>query len=639
MKLSIIIVNYNVKHFLDQLLQSIQKSDCNFEYEIIVVDNNSADGSVPYLQNKYPEVLFIANKKNLGFSAANNQGITRAKGEYILLLNPDTLLRQDSLSKCIDYMDAHADTGAVGVKMIDGSGRFLPESKRGLPTPSVSFFKMTGLYKYFPKSKVFNAYYQGHIAENEVAEIDVLTGAFFLTRHSILKKIGGLDESYFMYGEDIDLSYRIKKLGYKIIYFPKTQIVHYKGESSKALSFKRYVAFYHSMLLFAQKHFSKGWGGAKRTLVYGSIIFSAVMAFVLRHLLNALPWIFEGLLIFFGIVYIKEFWGWFVHGDIAYYPKAFNSFNAPLYSLIWLLMFYLFGNYDNFPRFGKNFIGALVGLAIVLMVYALLPEQLRSSRPIIFLSFVWVLFSSFVLRNFWSKLTTGQWLFGSGKNKRVLVFGTPNEIHRARELLADYNLEYSEVIDLPYHDTEHIEQVVFKIKRSLLDHKMNEIIICSKGVGFDLIISLIEKINFPVRYNILSENGSSFVASPSSNKPGKIHSIDVQYQIANPYKKRMKRFFDLIVALFLLLFFPLLLFLFFSKSLGPKNYFAVLLGHSTWVGYDQRDRQLYKLPELKPAVYSIASKLSEPSAIHLANRRYAKYYNLTDDIAVLLKRK
>jgi GT2 family glycosyltransferase len=251
MKLSVVIVNYNVMHFLEQCLNSVRKAVKNIESEVFVVDNNSVDGSVKMVREKFPEVNLIVNPDNRGFSKANNQAIKIAKGEYVLLLNPDTVVEDDTFEKIIKFMDAHEDAGGLGVKMVDGKGKFLPESKRGLPTPAVAFYKIFGLSKLFPKSKIFGQYHLTYLNNDEIHEVDVLSGAFMLIRKPLLDKIGGLDESYFMYGEDIDLSYRITKEGYKNYYFPKTRIIHYKGESTKKSSINYVLVFYQAMIIFA----------------------------------------------------------------------------------------------------------------------------------------------------------------------------------------------------------------------------------------------------------------------------------------------------------------------------------------------------------------------------------------------------
>ena len=208
-KISIVIVNYNVRFFLEQCLHSVYKAVKDIDAAVFVVDNNSVDGSVAMVKEKFPELTLIANKENLGFSKANNQAIRQANSEYVLLLNPDTVVEEDTFTKVINFMDEHPDAGALGVKMLDGKGQFLPESKRALPTPRVSFYKVFGLSWLFPKSRIFGQYHLGYLDKDQINQVDVLPGAFMLLRQTALDKSGLLDESFFMYGEDIDLSYRI----------------------------------------------------------------------------------------------------------------------------------------------------------------------------------------------------------------------------------------------------------------------------------------------------------------------------------------------------------------------------------------------------------------------------------------------
>jgi GT2 family glycosyltransferase len=233
MKLSVIIVNYNVKYFLEQCLFSVKKALEGIESEIFVVDNNSVDGSCQMIKEKFVDIKLIENDENEGFSYANNQAIRMATGEYILLLNPDTVVEERTFAKCIKFMEGHPEAGGLGVKMIDGKGNFLPESKRALPTPLVAFFKIFGISKLFPGSKLFNKYHLGYLDPGKTHEIDVLPGAFMFLTKDALDKIGLLDEDFFMYGEDIDLSYRLLLGGFKNYYFPETTIIHYKGESTK----------------------------------------------------------------------------------------------------------------------------------------------------------------------------------------------------------------------------------------------------------------------------------------------------------------------------------------------------------------------------------------------------------------------
>lgn len=261
MRLSVIIVNYNVKYFLEQCLCSVMKAIAVLgegQAEVIVVDNQSSDGSVEYLRPKFPSVFFIENRENSGFGRANNQGIQMSKGEFVLFLNPDTIVAENSFSECLAEMQRQPDLGSIGVRMVDGGGKYLPESKRGFPTPWVSFCKLSGLTRLLPVSRVFARYYLGHLPEKENNEVDVLAGAFMMVRRKAIELTGGFDEQFFMYAEDIDLSYRIKKAGFRNFYDAGTTIIHFKGEST--LRDQRYVRhFYEAMILYVQKHY-KGIG-------------------------------------------------------------------------------------------------------------------------------------------------------------------------------------------------------------------------------------------------------------------------------------------------------------------------------------------------------------------------------------------
>ena len=284
MKLSIVIVNYNVKYFLEQCLISVKEALEGIDGEVFVVDNNSVDGSQQMLKERFPDINVILNEQNVGFAKANNQAMRVANGEYILLLNPDTVVESDTFHKVIDFMDSHPDAGGLGVKMVDGKGKFLPESKRSLPTPEVSFYKIFGLSQLFPKSKRFGKYHLSYLDENQTHEVEILAGAFMLMRKSVLDKVGLLDETFFMYGEDIDLSHRIILGGYKNYYFPEARIIHYKGESTKKGSLNYVKMFYNAMKIFSEKHFSKKYAKTYSLIINFAIYFRAFIAVIERFI-------------------------------------------------------------------------------------------------------------------------------------------------------------------------------------------------------------------------------------------------------------------------------------------------------------------------------------------------------------------
>ena len=257
MTLSIIIVNYNVKLLLQNCLNAVAGAIENIEAEVIVVDNASTDDSISYLQPMFPYFRFIGNTVNEGFAKANNKALALAKGEYILFLNPDTTVPADCFEKCIGFFSTHPDAGALGVRMLNGNGDYLKESKRGFPSPSVSFWKLTGITGMFPRSPILARYYMGHLDEQSDHEVDILSGAFMMVKKTVLQTTGGFDERFFMYAEDIDLSYRIKKAGFKNYYFAGTTIIHYKGSSTKK-DFRYVRQFYKAMSQFVKKYYGRG---------------------------------------------------------------------------------------------------------------------------------------------------------------------------------------------------------------------------------------------------------------------------------------------------------------------------------------------------------------------------------------------
>jgi GT2 family glycosyltransferase len=267
MILSVIIVSFNVKYFLEQCLCSLkrgidQSTLLSGNTEVFVVDNASTDGSVAFLQPLYPSVHFIQNTQNHGFARANNQALPQCRGSFVLFLNPDTILAEDSLEICVSFLMSHPRAGAAGVRMIDGSGRFLKESKRGFPGPRASFFKMSGMASVFPGSRFFAAYYAGHLDPHRDHPVEILSGACMMVRKTALDQTGGFDEQFFMYAEDIDLSYRIRRAGYQNYYLAATCIIHFKGESTQKDI--RYIGQFHlAMDQFARKYF-RGSPGSRR---------------------------------------------------------------------------------------------------------------------------------------------------------------------------------------------------------------------------------------------------------------------------------------------------------------------------------------------------------------------------------------
>jgi len=624
MKLSIIIVNYNVEYFLEQCLHSVQIACKNIESEIFVVDNNSVDASVKMVKEKFPVIKLIENKDNKGFSKANNQAIVQAKGEYILLLNPDTVVESDTFEKVINYMDANPTTGGLGVKMIDGKGNFLPESKRGLPTPEVAFYKIFGLSKLFPKSKKFGKYHLSYLNNEQIHEVEVLAGAFMMMRKSVLDKVGLLDEAFFMYGEDIDLSYRIIKAGYKNIYFPDTRIIHYKGESTKKSSVNYVFVFYNAMIIFAQKHFSQKNARLFSLLINTAIYLRATLSIAKRFFSNLLLPVLDFLSIWGGIYLLKNYWTHFFFSiDYGYYPAEYILLVVPTYILIWLLSFYFAGGYEKPHKLSKIFQGIAIGTVIILVIYALLDTSFRFSRAMILLGAAWSIISMIIIRLLFHLTKIKAYRLGENKNKRFAIVGESEEAERVADLLRKTNINPG-FIGL-VNTTEQPNNHNFIGNSSQINdiieiYKINEVIFCAKSLSASAIISNMSELK----------------------------DKTIEYKIAPPeaynkrHNQRNKRLLDVAFAIFFLIISPILLF-FQKKPFGfLVNILKVLFAKKTWVGYFiSQHTDIKKLPSIKTGILTpcdvLLNKILSEETTEKLNLLYARDYKTMNDINIILK--
>ena len=644
MKISIIIVNYNVKYFLEQCLQSVHKAIEHMDAEVFVVDNNSVDRSVEMVAEKFPWVNLIANKENTGFSVANNQAMRIAKGAYFLLLNPDTIVEQDTFEKSVAFMDANPIAGGLGVKMVDGKGKFLPESKRSLPTPAVAFYKIFGLSKIFPKSKRFGAYHLGHLPENETNEADILAGAYMLMRKEALDKVGLLDETFFMYGEDIDLSYRLILGGYKNYYFPETRIIHYKGESTKKGSLNYVFMFYKAMIIFAQKHFSTKNAWLFSSLINTAIYLRALASISARFVKTiALP-IFDVSLIYVGMIYLKNYWEAnhrYIEGGA--YPDIYWQVVIPAYILIWLAIDKLSGVYDKPFKLSKLVRGTIYGLITLLAIYSLLPEELRFSRALILMGGIWSGIALTLSRSLFKlfKLKSFQW--GEIIQKRFLIIGSEEECIRVFNLLKQTDIQTGFIGFI------HIENKIEKhdlylgqinqLEEAVGVYEIDELIFCSKDLSAQEIIahmSVIDK--HDLDFKIAPEESLYVIGSNSINTQGEHYAFELS-SINKQENIRNKRFFDITSSLVLLAFSPILILLNKNFLNVLKNILLVLMGVKSWVSYHEIGKK-DALPKIKEGVLNpvshLKSKLTERTIFKL-NMLYAKEYQVKNDFDILFK--
>lgn len=645
MKLSVIIVNYNVEYFLEQCLHAVRRAMQHIDGEVIVVDNNSIDGSNAMVKKKFPEVKLYENKQNLGFSKANNQGIKKSSGEYVLLLNPDTVVEDETFSKVVGFMDENQEAGALGVKMVDGAGKFLPESKRGLPTPEAAFYKMFGISSLFPRSKRFSKYHLGYLDENEIHEVEILSGAFMLLRKKVLDEIGLLDETFFMYGEDIDLSYRVIKAGYKNYYFPKTRIIHYKGESTKKSSVNYVLVFYNAMVIFAKKHFTYKSARLFTHLINLAIYFRAFLAILSRLFERLILTVLDAMALLGGILLITMIWGRsFVYTEGGSYPHIFFVYVIPAYIIIWLLSLYFSGGYDKPVRIFKSVTGMLVGTTIILVLYALLPESFRFSRALILLGAGWGMLALPVIRLVLYVFKIPWIQLGEKQSQRFLVIGEKEEAKRVSLLLesAYFKPEYIGMVSVSeklIKDKDFVGNIN-QVNDIITIYNIDEVIFCSKNIPHQMIIDkMTEWQHLEVDYKIAPEDSLSIIGSNSIHTRGDLYTVNINAvdKIAN---RRNKRLLDFSLCLILLIISPIVIFL--QKEPGGfiKNLFVVLLGIISWVGYCPVKSEEVHLPKIRKGVLnpSNAMKFKDidtETAVKL-NILYARDYNIWKDLNIIL---
>lgn len=627
MRLSIVIVNYNVKYFLKQCLSSVYGSQrkladgSELELDVWVVDNDSVDGSVEMVRADFPQVHVIENHENVGFAKANNQALTGAAGQCLLLLNPDTVVESDTFVRCINFMEEHPDCGGLTVKMVDGDGNFLKESKRGFPTPEASFYKISGLIKLFPHSRRIAAYYMGHLPEDAVNEIEIMPGAFLLLRREVYQQIGGLDERYFMYGEDIDYSWRIHLAGWKNYYLPETRIIHYKGESTKKGSMNYVYTFYNAMSIFVKRYFTGGNARLFNALLHTAIWLRASMSWLRRIAGRLAVPLLDFAVAFGGFFALKQLWATQWANNIDYYPPEYTWMVIPAYILILMCSSWLGGGYDKPVRPLRIVKGMGVGLLLLLAFYSLLDEGQRYSRMLLLAGSAWTVISTLLIRCLLSTLNIKGYALRARRRGNVLVIGSEEETRRVKELYLKMGIPSENVITEATQQARRMADLI-RVER------VEEVVFCGADVELKEIITLMAALKTTgVNYKIAPSDSDFVIGSDSILSRDDLYLDDLN-TISTATCRRNKRFFDLATSLLLLILSPLL----FWFQHRKKSYFAhcltVLAGRCSWIGYPGHQ-----------GVFSpsdIAHDLS-PEVHERLLLRYMRRYRTSSDAAILMK--
>jgi len=610
--LSIVIINYNVKAFLTQCLDSIYRSQTQYSYEVIVIDNASADSGKDMILKLFPKVRWTDNTQNVGFGKANNQGFEQAKGAYTLILNPDTVLREDTLEVSLDYLKAHPDVGGLGIKGIDGSGQFLPESKRGLPTPMTAFFKISGLSRLFPRSPLFSRYHLGHLDPDSNHKVDILVGCYMMVPTDILRQVGGFDPQYFMYGEDIDLSYELLKTGRQNHYLAESQIIHYKGESTKRGSLNYVRMFYQAMVLFARKQFSGGSALAYTLLIYTGIYLRAGLAILARLGRSAAAPLIDAAVLAIVLEQLKSYWESnhrFINGGS--YPDTYTYYVQGSYVLFWILGLWFSGTYSKHAR-PAGVVQSMIAATLLLgFGYGLLPEDLRFSRALLVLGATggtaavlgWrILLEWLTKREFFAKpLRRPRVLFVGGKQRKLVL----------EQLLAERNISPSVLI---HHDDAKAEPEQIM---GLVDlYQINECVIDSAVLSNGQLMEIMETIGYKCAIKTFLTHGNFLVGSNSSLTQGEAYGGSV-FQTANPIYMRQKRSLDILLPLLVLATLPLSAALLFGVGRGKLwmkilgQFLPLLIGRQTLLGYSPKDAREFNVPSMAAPIFDIRTGIPE----------------------------
>jgi len=738
--LSVVIVNYNVREFLEQALRSVRRAADGLEVEVFVVDNNSVDGSVAMVRSAFPEVKVIANAENAGFGRANNQALREAQGQYLLILNPDTIVQEDTFSALIRFMDAHPDAGAVGYRILNPDGSFAPESRRAFPTPGVAFYRMIGLSRLFPKSRRFGRYNLTYVPNDAVTEVDALSGSCMLVRRAALyhshedwdrrdddaellqialdsgaflrggqalrgdhemvgnteyqkapspqppapslrrddevdgdgqnhrvpalghephaasprpsatsheprtdsqqpvassrqpSGAGLFDESFFMYGEYLDWCFRIQQAGWKIYYTPETQIIHYKGESTKKGELQYVRHFYGAMRLFTQKHFQDRYSLLFAGMLHAGISFRACLSMVTRSVRRMSLPLIDGVLVY-GIVAMLGYGRAILRG--ADPAGLFFATVAPGFALGAVLGIALTGGYrpERRRRLQPIVAGAVLGLLGVASL-SFFVKDIAFSRIVVSLSFPSVVLFLSGCRRL---------IYRRPEPRRAVLVGSPGEAERLRGMLAARSQPPFELVGfvtpdalrktsgLPCLGTLHHLRDLVRLRG------YNEVIFAEDGLSHRTVFRLMRQLHdLPVQFRILSQGRDQIIGKASIDDLAAPPLREVATVVGRPRPRTARRAFEVPLALVGVILHPAIA---LSARVAGRHSYAAWMARRTrgMVGVLRNERALvgyrtddpYRPPDewgLQPGVFSIVDALgADTTGIKELNRAYWFY--------------
>jgi hypothetical protein len=578
--LSIIIVNYNVKEFLKNLLNSLQKAVKNLNTEIIIVDNASTDGSVEEISRVFKDVQIIANIKNLGFGKANNIALEKAKGKYILLINPDTIVREDTFSKMIEFFETNNQAGMLGCKVLNPDGSLQLPCRRSFPTPWVSFTKVAGLSSLFPNSRLFAKYNLTYLDENEVNEVDAISGAFMMLRREVYEKIGGFDPQFFMYGEDLDLCYRTQQSGYKVYYVPHTEIIHYKGESTRRSNLDETRVFYNAMSLFVKKHFSASF--FVEWILQIAIILRRTVAFVNVYKLPLISAVIDFSFFVVALLLAESFYH---PGTWQGFPDIVKPYVYLIPAFMQVIVSFFTGTYRKDSLSVLRLLISLFFGLLILSSATFFLKQFGYSRAVFLISYGflvlslsgWRIFAKLGLKVGFSELKNKNYtlIVGEMRNIEQLIDKlktTVSHIYNIKGLIGlDQKIVGQSLGNL------HFKGSIENIKKIIISEKINTVVFSSKDISYDRIFAVVSECQgLNVQFLVSGTNQDYLVGKSEITSLEEIPFTRLFYNMSSFSHKTIKLFFDLILSSLIIIFIFPFVFL-FTKLSGKKSNFAKLV--------------------------------------------------------------
>lgn len=636
---SIVIVNYNVKDFLFKCLTSIRSAARNLNVQTIVIDNNSIDGSIEFLKPLFPEVSFIELSENIGFGKANNLGFNNAESEYILILNPDTILEEKTLQVMINYMKKDETCGIAGCKVLNSDGTFQDACRRGFPTPWAAFSKLFGLQKLFPKSKLFARYNQTFLPTDETYYIDAVIGAFMFCRKEVIEKLEGFDPEFFMYGEDIDLCFRAKEFGWNVAYVHETSIVHYKGESTKRSSINEVKHFYNAMEIFVKKHYSK----SRIFLIFLKIgiIFRQYLAYFEKFGKEFIFISVDLLILNISLLISTKIWknDFFAFPDYAY-PDVFFALS---FSLIISMIFsneYL----EKKHSIRKMFSGYLLTFFIVSSLTYFF-KDFAFSRGVVLLTTGLSIAGSTIFRLLNSVYDMS---FGKYSDKRVIIVGINNNTKKLIDSLLNYsgkNINLIGIVSLEKYGNDKFENLpiigAFEYLTKIIENeKIDDVIIVDKNITYkDLLTKISESSHTKTRFHFVTDYDDYIASGIFNDITGEIPQ-EKDYNFFILKNRLFKRLFDVIISTFLITFgLPLLVIWAKNPKQAIKNLISVINGKKSLIGLYVKGNILSGVGKqglISLVHISNPERLSDHSINNL-NDYYLKNYSLSLDIDIIIK--